>query len=69
MTVKVKIGFRAENLPCTNKYFDKHIWNKPLKVIKEYNSMIRVVDETGEEWSIFNGDYNKCINGESYVFL
>ena len=51
----VKIKCRAEVFGASPDYFDKHIKDKKLKIVKSYNSMLRVEDENGEVWSVFNG--------------
>lgn len=56
MQIKLKPNVRPVQIPCDPVYFEKHM-KKPMKVVKEYSSMVRAVDGAGEEWSFFNGQF------------
>ena len=60
MYIKLNIGITHNQVPCDPEYFYQHLKNRKLEVVKEYNSMVRVVDENGEEWNIFVNQFHTC---------
>ena len=58
MEVRLKYKIIAAQIPCHERHFKKHIKGKKLEVIREYNSMVRVRDASGEEWILFRDQFN-----------
>lgn len=58
MEIRIKTKIIAAQIPCTERHFTKFIKNKKLEVIREYSSMVRVRDASGEEWNLFNNQIN-----------
>lgn len=54
---RVRVTVTPERFGCSDQHFKTYIKDKPLKVVKEYSSMITVIDDSGENWNIFNGNY------------
>ena len=57
MKVRIKPNLRPDQIPCDPAYFRGNIEGKALQVVREYDSMVRVLDHSGEEWSLFNGQF------------
>lgn len=51
-TVFVKPDLTPEAFGCEKKYFNRHIINRPLKLIWMMKEMAGIKDEEGEEWTI-----------------
>jgi hypothetical protein len=57
-SVRIKAGITADQVGCDQEYFEKYIKSKKLTVIYETKSgYIRVTDQQGEEWGLFQASY------------
>ncbi len=54
--IKLKSNLRAENVPCSKTYFKKYFEGKSFEVVEENRLVVRVQDETGEEWCFMKVD-------------
>lgn len=55
--IVLKPKINHDTFGCDKKYFDRYIRDKPLKIVKRYNTMLRVKDARNEEWSVFKDQY------------
>jgi len=54
---RARVKILPSQFGCSESHFNSYIKDKSLLITKEYSSMITVVDEKGEEWNLFNGNY------------